>query len=68
MRIWQVNVQSLSKYFEVQWQSIPSFWNELEDSTARDQTWRRRSGHPHVRARRVRSDFTDYRAHEQGFS
>ena len=70
-----VNVQSISKGFEVRWQSIRSIWKELEASTyrarARTAARLRRAGTDsdrHVRARRVRSDLTDYRAREQGFS
>ena len=61
-----VNVQSISKGFEVRWQSIRSIWKELEGSTdstrARTTGRLRRAGTDsdrHVRARRVRIDLTD---------
>ena len=65
------NVQSVSKDFDVQWQSILSIWKELEDSSARPAPGPRpgfgASG-PHVLVRRVCSVLTDCRAREQGFS
>ena len=68
------NVQSVSKDFDVQWESIRSIWKELEDSSAAAPAPAPgpRPGFgapgPHVRVRRVRSVLTDCRAREQGFS
>ena len=61
-----MNVHSVSKDFEVRWQSIRSIWKKLEASTdrarARTAARLRRSGTDSdrlVRARRVRIDLTD---------
>ena len=58
--------------FRSLWQSIRSIWKKLEFSTdrarARTAARLRRAGtdsDQHVRARRVRSDLTDFRAREQ---
>ena len=52
-----VNVQSLSKDFDVQWHSIRSIWKQLEGSSARPAPGPRPgfgAPGPHVRVRRVR--------------
>ena len=61
-----MNVQSVSKDFEVRWQSIRSIWKKLEAFTDRARAMTaarlRRAGTDsdrHVRARRVRIDLTD---------